>query len=60
MSDNAMWCTLWCTLMAVVGAIVICAITTYAYLDCKYIENGYTRATLVGTDFVQWVKETPK
>ena len=60
MSDNAFWCTIWCCLATVIGAVIICGIVSCTYLDCQYIKNGYTRATLVGTDFVQWVKETPK
>jgi len=60
MSDNAFWCTLWCCLIGAVCCIAVCGVVSSTYLDCQYIKNGYTRATLVGSDFVQWVKETPK
>lgn len=60
MSDNAMWSIMACALFFMIAAIVITVVCTDVYRDCKYIENGYTRKTLVGYDWPQWVKEPQK
>ena len=36
----------------ILGVVLICHFT-----DCKYIEAGYTKKTLVGYDYPRWTKE---
>ena len=60
MKEFPAWCVL--VLAAVLGlvSIVITAIVVDGYRDCKFIEGGYTRATLPGTSWPEWVKEPQK
>lgn len=60
MSDNTQQCIIMCTLMLSLVAVIVACVAIDAYRDCRYIEAGYTRVTLPGADFPQWVKEPVK
>lgn len=59
MSDNAFWCTMVLGIIGLVISAIVAGMAIDAYRDCQYIKAGYTRKTLQGHDWPQWVKEEP-
>lgn len=59
MNDNTFWLALACSVITMITSIAITAIVVDGYRDCQYIKAGYTRKTLQGYDWPQWVKESP-
>lgn len=59
MSDNAFWCTMVLGIIGLVLSAIVAGMAIDAYRDCRYIEAGYTRKTLQGHDWPQWVKGSP-
>ena len=57
MSDNTFWTVIVCSVVTMIASIAITAIVVDGYRDCQYIKVGYTRKTLQGHDWPQWVKE---
>jgi hypothetical protein len=54
---NEPWCVIIVAGLLAVVAIVLGCVGIDAYRDCRYIEAGYTRRTLPGYSWPQWVKE---
>lgn len=56
MNENKFWLSLWLGLAAIVftGASVLMWIDFQS--DKYFVNHGYTRAMLVGSSMVQWVK----
>jgi len=59
MSDKTFWLAIVCSVLAMITTISVTAIVVDGYRDCQYIKAGYTRKTLQGYDWPQWVKESP-
>lgn len=59
MSNNTGWVVVICSVIAMIVTISVTAIVVDGYRDCQYIKAGYTRKTLQGYDWPQWVKESP-
>lgn len=59
MSNNTGWVVVICSVIAMIATIAVTAIVVDGYRDCQYIKAGYTRKTLQGHDWPQWVKESP-
>ena len=53
-------CIILCSLIFAMTAIIVTALIVDGYRDLKYIEAGYTHATLPGSSFPYWVKAGPQ
>ena len=60
MKEFPAWFVLALAVLIGMFSTIITAIVVDGYRDCKYIEAGYTHATLPGTSWAEWVKETPR
>ena len=56
MNDNEFWVKIW-GIIAIVTMVLSGVIVCYNYyIECKYIENGYSRTPIIGYSYPTWTK----
>lgn len=55
MDNNAFWFATWTMVVSAIVLIVVTACVTMTALTEKYTSRGYTRTTLPGSHYEQWV-----
>jgi hypothetical protein len=55
--DNCFWLYMSLGIVLIISSLVILLVYINHLNEKQYIEHGYTRKTLVGTYYPQWVKE---
>lgn len=59
-SDEKLWLGFWFVLCLAITTLIISSFVFTYKRQVKFIDAGYTRTTLLGYDYPQWVKEEAK
>lgn len=60
LDNNGLWAIFWINATILILSISIAVLVWSYKRDKVFVEHGYTRQTMQGSDFAEWVKENEK